>query len=141
MDDSGRGDRVKLFTLDEANSALEHVRPLLEGMAEAKRGLDATQIQLSSLTPESRQNGHRLEAIGLERRLERLVEQLATGIGELERLGIELKDIDEGIIDFPSLHNGRVIFLCWRLGEGEIAFWHEISSGFAGRRPIGDLNP
>jgi hypothetical protein len=134
-----RGDRVKLFTLSEANALLAVVRPMLEELAQSKRGLDATKESLQRITPKMRENGHRQEALGLERQLEQLVDRLSHGIHEIERMGIEIKDLDVGLIDFPSLHRGRVIYLCWHLGEGEIAYWHEISTGFAGRRPISEI--
>jgi hypothetical protein len=143
-DDSGsseeRGERRRLYTLAEATAALALVRPLLEELSESKRGLDAVHSSLLRLTPHQRENGHRLNAIGLEQQMERLVDHLARGIREIEVMGIELKDIDAGLIDFPSLHRGRIVYLCWRLGEDEISFWHEISTGFAGRRPISDFD-
>ena len=135
-----RSDRRKLFTLSEANAALTVVRPLLEELAESKRGLDAVHASLLRLTPHQRENGHRLNAIGLEQQMERLVDRLARGIRDIEVMGIELKDIDAGLIDFPALHRGRIVFLCWRLGEDEIGYWHEISTGFAGRRPISEFS-
>ena len=134
-----RGDKVRLFTLDEANATLDVVRPLLEELAECKRGLDAVHGSLLRLTPKQRENGHRLDAIGLEHQMERLVDRLAQGIRDVELMGIELKDIDVGLIDFPALFQGRVIYLCWRLGEESIGYWHEISTGFAGRRPISEF--
>jgi hypothetical protein len=139
-DAAGRGDRIKLFTLSEANAMLAGVRRLLEELAEAKRGLDGVHAALLRITPKMRENGHKLEALGLEDQMERLVDRLSRGIRELELMGIELKDIESGLIDFPSLHHGRVIYLCWRLGEDKIAYWHEISTGFAGRRPVSELD-
>lgn len=143
MDPSGnpgaRGDAVKLFTVDEANALLEVIRPLMEDLAECKRGLDAVHATLLRLTPKQRANGHRLDALGLEHQMERLVDRLSRGIRDLELLGVEVKDLDTGLIDFPALHRGRVVYLCWRLGEERIAYWHEISTGFAGRRPIAEI--
>jgi hypothetical protein len=138
-DATSRGDRVKLFTLAEANGMLPVVRPLLEELAEAKRGLDGVHTALLRISPKMRENGHRVEALGLEDQMERFVDRLSGGIRDLEVMGIEIKDIDTGLIDFPSLHQGRVVYLCWRLGEGDIAFWHEITTGFAGRRPVSEL--
>lgn len=139
-DAGARGGRRKLFTLPEANEALAVVGPLLEDLAESKRGLDVVHTSLLRLTPHQRENGHRLNAIGLEQQMEKLVDRLARGIRDIELMGIELKDIDTGLIDFPALHRGRVIYLCWRLGEESIAYWHEITTGFAGRRPIAELS-
>lgn len=138
-DATSRDDRVKLFTLTEANDMLPVVRPILEELAEAKRGLDGVNAALLRLSPKMRENGHRLEALGLEDQMERLVDRLSRGIRDLEVMGIEIKDVDIGLIDFPSIHEGRVIYLCWRLGEVEIGYWHEITTGFAGRRPVSEL--
>ena len=139
-DAAARGDRIRLFTLAEANELIPVVRPLLEDLSECKSGLGMIQSALIEMTPQMRGNGHRLEALGLERQMESLVDRLAHGIRSIELLGIELKDIDEGLIDFPSLHQGRVVHLCWRLGEETIGYWHEITTGFAGRRPVSELD-
>ncbi len=139
-DQAGRGDRVRLFTLAEANALIPVVRPLLQELAECKHELAHCQSILLEMTPQMRGNGHRLEALGLEKQLESLVERLALGIQEIDLMGIELKDIDDGLIDFPSLHRGRVVYLCWRLGEDAIRYWHEITTGFAGRRPVSELD-
>jgi len=136
---SARGDERRMYSLQEANAALQVVRPLLEDLAECKRGLDVVHGSLLRLTPAQCENGHRLNAIGLEHQMERLVDRLAEGIREIEVMGIELKDIDAGLIDFPALFEGRVIYLCWRLGEDSIGYWHEMSTGFAGRRPISEF--
>lgn len=136
---AGRGDRVRLFTLAEANALLATLVPMLQDLVECKRGLEAAQAALLRITPQQRKNGHRLEAIGLERQMERLVDCLARGVRDLEAMGIELKDLDSGLIDFPALHRGRVVLLCFRLGEERIGYWHELSTGFAGRRPVEEL--
>jgi hypothetical protein len=138
-DIEARGGRVRLFTLAEANALLVELIPRLQDLAQCKRGLDAVHDTLLRITPKERANGHRLEVIGLEHQMERLVDCLAQGIRDLEAMGIAIKDIDEGIIDFPSLYHGRVIYLCFRLGEERIGFWHEISTGFSGRRPISEI--
>ena len=66
-----------------------------------------------------------------------LLIELLSGAGELETLGVQLKDQTRGLIDFPSLRDGRVVLLCWHLGEGDqIEWWHDIEAGFAGRQPL-----
>ena len=73
----------------------------------------------------------------LEARIHTLTTELAAGIDHLNDQGIEIKSLDHGLIDFPSLRDGRVVYLCWRLGEGPvIRFWQEIDTGFAGRQPL-----
>jgi hypothetical protein len=129
----------RLFTLAEANAMLPEVRPLLEELSEARHALGLVQGTLIEMTPEMRGNGHRVDALGLERQLEMLVDRLALGIHQIELMGITLQDIDLGLIDFPASYDGRVVLLCWRLGEEEIGYWHELSTGYAGRRPVSDL--
>ena len=62
---------------------------------------------------------------------------LTVQIAELESLGVQLKDFERGLVDFPSLRDGRVVLLCWQLGEGdELEWWHDVDAGFAGRTPL-----
>lgn len=127
----------RLFSLAEANDLLPEVMPLLLALRSHKVTLDAAAAALSALTPAMRQNGHAAQARTLEARIREMTRELAAGINHLTTLGIEIKSLDHGLIDFPSLYEGRVVFLCWRLGEGPvIRFWHDIDAGFAGRRPL-----
>jgi hypothetical protein len=129
----------RLFTLPEANDLLPEVMPLLLELRSHKVTLDSAVAALSALTPAMRMNGHAAKSRELEARIQEMTEELAAGIDQLTTLGIEIKSLDHGLIDFPSLHEGRVVFLCWRLGEGPvIRFWHDIDAGFAGRRPLSD---
>jgi hypothetical protein len=68
-----------------------------------------------------------------------LIDQMQAGVARLDELDVVLRDIATGLIDFPALVNGRQVWLCWRLGEDEIDWWHELSSGLAGRRRLADL--
>ena len=84
-------------------------------------------------------NGHVKDEDALgekRRRAEALVEQINVRLARINGWGVELKGIDEGLIDFPSRRDERVVYLCWRLGEDSIAWWHEIDVGFAGRQPL-----
>jgi hypothetical protein len=129
----------RLFTPHEANSLLPDVMPILLELRSHKVTLDSAVAALSALTPAMRQNGHAAQARELEARIQELTEELAAGIDQVTAMGIDIKNLDHGLIDFPSLHEGRVVFLCWRLGEGPtIRFWHDIDAGFAGRRPLPD---
>jgi hypothetical protein len=66
-----------------------------------------------------------------------LIEQLVTGSHQLESLGVQIKDYKRGLVDFPSMRDGRIVLLCWQLGEGnEVEWWHDIEAGFAGRQPL-----
>jgi hypothetical protein len=69
-----------------------------------------------------------------------VIDRMQAGVVRIDELGITLREIDSGLIDFPALANGRQIWLCWRLGEGDVAWWHELSEGFGGRRALADLS-
>ena len=128
-----------LFTVAEANALLPEIVPLLMEMRARKVELDAALATLETLTPAMRLNGHAAEARAVEARIHELSMELAAGVDHLRDQGIEIKSIDHGLIDFPSVRGGRVVFLCWRLGEGPaIRYWHEIDAGFAGRQALGD---
>jgi hypothetical protein len=68
--------------------------------------------------------------------VDREARSLARAVDEVTELGVEVKDIDEGLVDFPALQNGETVLLCWKLGEDEIRYWHTLEGGFAGRRPL-----
>jgi hypothetical protein len=127
----------RLFTLDEALALLPTVRQLLTEIQGAKQELDAASAELDRLLGLTGGNGHLAADVASTRDAVRSaggrIEALS---GELDDLGVQLKGIDEGLIDFPSERDGRVVLLCWRLGEETIAWWHEIETGFAGRQPL-----
>jgi hypothetical protein len=125
-----------LFTVEEANALLPRLIPILEELRARKAALDDARRALAESAPALRENGHGPEAAAMERRIADLARALGDGIRAIARLGVEVKDLDHGLIDFPSLREGRIVYLCWRLGEGPIAFWHELDGGFAGRQPL-----
>ncbi len=127
----------RLFTIEEANDLLPEIVPLIMEMRARKVALDSALAALEQLVPAMRLNGHAAEARELEARIHELTAELAAGIDHLGAQGVEVKSLDHGLIDFPAWNRDRVIYLCWRLGEGPlIRFWHEIDAGFAGRRSV-----
>ena len=129
----------RLYTLAEANDLLPEVMPLLLELRSHKVTLDSAVHALSALTPTMRQNGHAARPRELEARIQEMTAELAAGIEQVTALVIDVKSLEHGLIDFPSFREGRVVFLCWRLGEGPtIRYWHDIDAGFAGRRPLAD---
>lgn len=122
----------RYFTLAEANEALKTIRPLVGEMLEIRSKILAAQPEAWSAVEKSAGNGGNQALSAMVQdfgRFDALIHQiLATGV--------EIKDINVGLLDFPALRNGREVYLCWKYGEGNIAFWHELDAGFAGRKPI-----
>jgi len=72
-------------------------------------------------------------------RMQGLIDQMAAGVARIDALGLTLRDIEKGLVDFPALVSGRQIWLCWKLGETSIGWWHGLDTGFDGRRPLAEL--
>ena len=128
-----------LFTLAQAEALLPRVRDELLAMQSAKRELEDLRAQMTHVAASSTGNGHVKDESALaarRRRAGELVDQLNERLLRINGWGVELKGIDEGLLDFPAEREGRVVNLCWRLGEQRIAWWHEIDAGFAGRQPL-----
>jgi hypothetical protein len=128
-----------LFTLEQAEALLPQVRDEVLAMQALKAEIDELRVDLSDVVQKSAGNGHVRdeEAIGEKRRrAETRVAELNERLERLNGWGVELKGIDEGLIDFPSEREGRTVYLCWRLGEERIEWWHELDTGFAGRQPL-----
>ena len=125
-----------LFTVESANGLLPVVKPILERMQGDQRLLDEIGNRLDSFSEAMRSNGHAMEALRLEQQALRLRHQIERDIVQIALLGVELKNIAAGLIDFPAMRQNEIVLLCWKLGEGDIAYWHDLQSGFAGRRPI-----
>jgi hypothetical protein len=130
---------MKLYTLAEAEAMLPQIRDELLSMQASKREVDDVRSYLEHAVSTTGGNGHVRDENTLaekRRRAEALVEDINARLRLINDWGIELKGLDEGLIDFPSDREGRVVYLCWRLGEDAIAWWHEIDEGFAGRRRL-----
>jgi hypothetical protein len=130
---------VRHFTPDEANAALEHVRPLVEQLVNRRADHIAALERQEELEGKIRGNGGgippaQLAAAAAE--VDALARRLAKLVDEINEYGAEVKDLDTGLIDFPALRRGETVLLCWQLGEDEIGFWHSIDDGYAGRRPL-----
>lgn len=127
---------AQLFTVDEANDLLPTLIPILTHIMADHQELMETRLALAALTAAMRGNGHRGETARLEKRIASLVGSVHQALHRIARFGVEVKDLETGLIDFRSNRDGRVVYLCWRLGEGRIAFWHDLDAGFAGRQPL-----
>ena len=130
---------MRHFTPEEANAALDEVRPLVEEMVAHRRAHVAALARQEELESHIRGNGGGIPPAELAEtaaEVEREARELARAIDAVVELGVQVKDIDEGLVDFPALRGGETVLLCWRLGEDGVGFWHTIEDGFAGRRPL-----
>ena len=130
---------MKLFTLAEAEALLPQVRDELLAMQDCKRRVDVVRGDLEHAAEKSTGNGHVRDENALaekRRQAEALVAEINERLARINGWGVELKGLDEGLIDFPSERDGRTVYLCWKLGEDRIAWWHDLDTGFAGRQPL-----
>jgi hypothetical protein len=129
----------RYFTLSEANELLPEVRRLAEALVEHRQGMRLAAERRARLTARIAGNGGDLdpqEPADLGEQFERESHAVARAAGELERLGVLVKDLDRGLVDFPARRRDEDVLLCWQVGEDEIGFWHGVDEGFAGRKPL-----
>jgi len=129
----------RYFTPSEANELLAEVRPLAESLVEHRNGMRLAAERRARLTARIAGNGGDLdpqEPGELDEQFERESQAVARVVEGLQRLGLLVKDLDRGLVDFPALHDGREVLLCWQVGEDEVAYWHGVDEGFAGRKPL-----
>jgi hypothetical protein len=130
----------RYFTPEEANDLLAEVRPALEELVEHRRELSRVTSEQARLVTRIAGNGGDFdpqEPRELQEDFQREAKALGGAVERLERLGVLIKDADRGLIDFPALReDGEEVLLCWELGEAEIAYWHGLDEGFAGRKPL-----
>jgi len=129
----------RLFTIEQANAMLPLVRAITTDLAKLAKDVVERRHRLALLT-----SGRDLkpgdpysdELAQMESDLERDAVRLQEYVEELRELGVEPKGAVEGLVDFPCRMDGRTVYLCWKLGEPEVLYWHDLDSGFAGRQPL-----
>ena len=129
----------RVFTPEEANEALAEVRPLAEEMVQARRELVRAGERRAQLAARISGNGGGIaprEVAEVTGEVERAAAAVSSAVERIHALGALVKDLDSGLVDFPARHRDRDVLLCWRLGEDEVAHWHGLEEGFAGRRPL-----
>ena len=128
----------KYFNPAEANATLPLVRSIVKDITELAASLRDRNDRLARVAGDDGGLGkaHQEELQPLQEDLERAQDQLKDYVQELNALGVELKDYYTGLVDFPAWMNGHEVYLCWRLGEPEVAHWHELDAGFAGRQKL-----
>ena len=130
---------MRHFTPEEANAELEHVRPLVEQLVTTRQEHATTLERQEELEQKIRGNGGGIPPAELAQataEVDAVARRLARLVDEITAHGAQVNDLDSGLIDFPALHHGETVLLCWQLGEDEIAWWHRVDDGFAGRRPL-----
>ena len=125
---------MKIFTVQEANALLPEVRVIVGKIQLAHRQVSRYRDEAKKAAEAAEQGGG---GIGEGVAYAISLTELTTQISALEALGVQLKDFERGLVDFPSLRDGRVVLLCWQLGEGDkLEWWHDVDAGFAGRTPL-----
>src|SRR3989441_13282701 len=125
---------MKIFSIEEANALLPTVRGILRRIRRAHKHLLSYQTAAKQAANAAEQGGGGM-ADGV--RYAVVLVELTTLMSEIESLGVQLKDFGRGLIDFPSLRDGRVVLLCWRADEGDrLEWWHDVEAGFGGGQPL-----
>jgi hypothetical protein len=125
----------RYFTLQEANETLKLIRPLMDEVQAIRQKILKHQPEAWPAIQKSAGNGG-------NRVLSKLVqdfEKFDALVHQIQATDVLIKDINLGLLDFPALKDGREVYLCWQYGEGDIAFWHEVEAGYAGRQPISNF--
>lgn len=131
---------TKHFTLEEAQSLLPILESLLKRAIEEKRAVETIEEKMQALSQKIfLTGGMYLDVDRLRRRRaahESHAQHAKDLLAEIEAIGVQVKDLDTGLLDFPCLIDGETVLLCWRMGEDRIEFWHTLDGGFRGRQPL-----
>jgi hypothetical protein len=141
---------TRFYDLDDANSAIPEVRTILESLRDQRAELIRLRDEVIAHGAEDEARGEargdapteaRIDADVriLRLRMQGVIDRMQAGVVRIDELGITLREIETGLIDFPALASGRQIWLCWRLGEEDVEWWHELSDGFTARQSLADL--
>ena len=131
---------MKTFTLEEAQSLLPVVESLLKRALEGKRAAQEVENQISELGRRIyRTGGMRVDVAAASKQraeMEENLQRVRESIAEIDSIGVQVKDLDTGLLDFPCKVDDQVVLLCWRMGESAIEHWHTVDDGFKGRKPL-----
>lgn len=130
----------RFFNLLEAEALLPEVERLVRNLQDQKRSYEQADTELTNVS-------HRIALLGgmippqdrilqLRARKDASAKGLKNTIENIQHLGCQIKDADTGLVDFPTLYRDREVYLCWKIGESGIGFWHEVEDGYRGRKPI-----
>ncbi len=133
---------MKTFTLDEAQSLLPVLESLLKRAIEGKRAAESVESDLSELARQIYLSGgmrvDTAKVAGKRAEMEAHLQRVRESISEIDAIGVQVKDLETGLLDFPFRLDDEVVLLCWRLGEPAIEHWHTTEAGFKGRQPVDD---
>jgi hypothetical protein len=124
----------RIFTLAEAQSLLPRLRTILEDLGREWKRISDLNPEIQKARDKASLNGY--SKFGVE--YVESISHLMSLIHEIKDMGVMLKDADKGLCDFPYIKDGRMVYLCWHLGEDTIRYWHDVEAGFAGREPLGE---
>lgn len=131
---------MKTFTLDEAQTLVPVLESLLKNAMESKQSAEGVALELQQLSQRIFMNGGTLvrisEVAQRRARHDKAVQQVKDTLSELDAIGVQVKDLDAGLLDFPCRLGDDVVLLCWKMGEQEIQHWHPVEGGFAARQPV-----
>jgi hypothetical protein len=133
---------TRFYSIDEANAALPDVERVLLDLRDQREELIRVRDQVVAAqagTPAPSGATTTADVRTLKLRMQFLIDQMQAGVTRLVDRDVTLREIATGLIDFPALANGRQVWLCWRLGEADIGWWHELGDGFGGRSPLSEL--
>ena len=131
--------QLKVFTAEEANRLLPKLTELIKELQTNQQEVLVKEVQIDTielLYPSGENEKPSLEVAREIEKYNQLVNHFYSLLDEIHEMGCFLKDIEAGLIDFYALHQGKVVYLCWRLGEPEVGFWHEVGRGYAYRQPL-----
>jgi hypothetical protein len=131
---------MKLFTLDEAQALVPVLESLLKRAIEAKRAAEEINDELQALTQRIfASGGMHVDVAKVARQrteMEAHIQRAKDAVQEIDAIGVQVKDLDTGLLDFPCMLDDEIVLLCWKMGETRITHWHTMDSGFAGRQPL-----
>jgi hypothetical protein len=130
---------ARYYDIDAANARVDELRPLLEELRSDRDAVAVANNELRRLRETNGSSKHAEEMKEREEEIRTLVHRMQASVAQIEAWSVTLRDIETGLVDFPALVSGRPVWLCWRLGEGPIEWWHEHDRGFEDRKPLAEL--
>jgi hypothetical protein len=131
---------TRTFTLDEAQDLLPVLESLLRNSIDSKKTIESVEAEFQVTAQKILLNGgmsmNVLHLATRKAQREKAAQRLKDAMAEIDAMGVQVKDLDIGLLDFPCEVDGQIVLLCWKLGEKAITHWHGVSEGFAGRKPV-----